>query len=311
MAKMTSSQMKEEARKLFFEGAITDEPLEYLSISEKIESWKPVVRTEIEKELEEPLLILDESLRFIFALSEHYGPMAPEVHMGAFEIQLSKISSDIISIRELILLGQSSAAKSVARSFLEDIEVTMAILIDGDFADAYTDPNIQDFWSKYIGYGKIKKHINEFISRAGNDEDQIRFQLQRHRELKTYLSSYVHANFHSSLSTAFPQVVDRPGLFKAFPLGAFEYSMVPLCLAVSEIVHHFSACFINIMISKNPSPLIAVEHRGATFNNLISSAYVLQELVTEHAPRLYEEYESSVNRWDTESDDKGNQFADV
>ena len=303
--------MKDEAKKLFYEVSISDDLIEYTSIEDKLEKWKTKINSEISEKLKEPLVILDESLRFMFALSEHYASLEPQTHKGTFEIQIAKIRSDIVAIRELLLIGQSSAAYSIFRTFIEDVEVAMAVLVDEEFAEAYGDPDIVDFWSKYIGYGKIKKYVKEFIIRAGGTEDQVDWQIARSRAFKTYLSSHVHASFGTSLSSAFPEAVDFPGHFNAFPLGAYEKNMVPVCMAVSEMVHSFSASLINSLISKNPPPLLAMEHVGPTFKTLIASAHVLQELVANHSERIYGEFENIVKNWEADIDDSGDFCGDV
>lgn len=287
--------MKNEARELYYQGAVTEDPLVYLPIEDKISGWKPKIKSDVLEALEEPLFLMDESLRFLFSLSEHYASMDRIENIGFLEIQLAKIRSDILSIRELLLLGQASTAQSIARLFIEDLEVAMAMLIDSEFIEAFSDPDIKNFWSKYIGYGNIKIQVRNFLLKARNNDEQIEYQIQRHKELKNYLSSRVHASFHSSLSTAFPEILDSPGYFTAFPMGSVDKNMAPMCMAISELVHVFSASYINILVGDDPPPLIAMDHKGSTFNTLIASANVLQSLTVKHSDRIYSEHQTLVD----------------
>jgi hypothetical protein len=245
------------------------------------------------------MVLLDESVRFVVALERYQYTLKMPPEAMPFALQLTRVRSDLISIRELVLLGQESAALAVARVFLEDIELAMAAGVDPGFALAYRDAEkAVDFWSKNIGYGKIYPFVQKFIQRGGGSDDQVAAKLANHKALKSFLSSHIHPTFSSAFRSAYPAALERPGMFFERPLGWVGESLWPLCLFVAEDVYSFSACCINIFIRPSPPSAFAGYLPSGELDDAIAVAHVLQELWLKYANDLHGAHEVATAAWE-------------
>lgn len=247
-----------------------------------------------------PMVLLDEAIRFLIAFEDYQYTRQLLAESSTFALQLARLRGDLLSIRELILLGQESSALALARVFVEDIEIAMSIAIDPLFANEYRSAEAEDsFWSKNIGYGNIYPKIKNFFERGGGSIDQVTADLDYHKRLKTFLSAHIHPTHSSALRTAFPPALHRPGAMFARPLGVIGSNLGPLCLFLAEEVHSFAACCINIFIQPDPPPALAGYKPNGQLDDAIGAAHVLQELVLKYADSLRAAHEVSQDQWKT------------
>jgi hypothetical protein len=259
------------------------------------------MRKDVDAHMQAPFVLLEESVRFVLAFERFQytrAPLGPKIN--EFVFQLSRVRGDLLSIRELILLGQESAALAIGRVFLEDLELVMALAIDPDFALEYGEaPDAAVFWSKKIGYGKIKPLVERFVKRGGSNDEETNNMLQHHRDLKTFLSQHVHPNHTTAFRAAFPPSLESPGLVAYRPLGHVGSSLWPLCLFVADAIQMFSACCINIFIRPDPPPALADYKPTIDLSEAIGHAHVLQEIIVDRLSTLHEFHSRKKKAWDS------------
>jgi hypothetical protein len=292
----------EEIERLYREGQRGDDPKPRISLSRMVAGVRRKVKRQLAADLALPVLLLEEALRFVIAFENFQHTRKLSANLAAFVLQLGRVRSDLLAIRELIYLGQETSALAVARVFVEDIEITMAAAIDSEFALGYSEaPDREAFWMKNIGYGKIYPYVQRFVEGGRGTREQVEAKLEHHRALKTFLSNHVHPNISSAFRTVFPAILDRPGLFAFRPLGTAGENFGPLCCFIAEEIHGFAACCINMFIGKNPPPALAGYIPNSELNEALGYAHVLQELSTAHVDELYEAHSTKSRVWDQAS----------
>jgi hypothetical protein len=268
------------------------------SIDRMVGTLRTSMRRSIAQYLQAPMLLLDESIRVVLALEAYQYTRILKPESAPFALQLSRVRGDLLSIRELIVLGQESAALAVARVFLEDIEISMGIAIDPDFAVAYGDAEPYDtFWSKNIAYGRNNSRVQRFLEMGGGSDEQVAGKVQHHKELKNFLSGHVHPTHSSALRVAFPPALGYPGMFSVRPMGSIGANLSPLCLFLVDEVHSFSACCINILIRPEPPPALAGYVPNGELDDFVAAAHILQELSMKYLDGLREAHDAAQSAW--------------
>lgn len=259
----------------------------YRSLHRLIKNLRTDINAEISKYMQAWLVMLDESVKFFIYYEKYRYSLDLTAQTSPFAMQLSSVRSSILSIRELVLLGQTSSAQALCRNFIENIELLMALAEDADFAEAYSNAkNEEEFWGKNIGYGKLTPRVERFIN-LGVGENHVA-HLAYHRKLKKFFSSDVHGSISTAFRTALPPSISEPGKFHAMPLGATTPNTPKLCRLIANETQLFSACVINIFTKENPPAALANYIVNESFNDFITSAHVLQELIVEFEDELIE-----------------------
>jgi hypothetical protein len=160
------------------------------------------------------MVLLDEAVQFFvhFERYQYSRPLTTESSL--FAQQVSRLRSDAISVREVIVLGQEAPANVLIRSFVEDIELAMAFAIDPSFAAAYSEADDQTaFWRNQIAYGRIYAKVSEFLQRGGSEAAEVESRITYHKQVKDALSGHVHSARHSTLRAAAAPSLSHPGMF--------------------------------------------------------------------------------------------------
>jgi hypothetical protein len=257
------------------------------------------MRKDIDAHLQAAFVLLEESLLFVMAFERfQYTRKSLGPKINEFVFQISRLRGDLLSVRELILLGQESSALAVTRVFLEDLELAMALAIEPKFAVDYgeaQDTNL--FWAKNIGYGKINPLVERFVARGGSSSEESRNMLQHHRDLKTFLSGHIHPNHSTAFRLAFPSALENPGLLANRPLGFVGEDLWPLCLFVGDAIHMFSACCINIFIRPDPPPALADYDPSPELMEAVGHAHAVQEIVVDRLEELHDFHSRKRDLW--------------
>jgi hypothetical protein len=186
----------------------------------------------------------------------------------------------------------------------------MASIVDKDFFDAYLDPaNDDEFWKKRIGYGKISKHVKNFLRLGGESDDIVDARRMRHSESKTYFSGHIHASFHALLYASLPVQLDDPGKLLGHSLGSVSENMVLLCMFLAEEVDLFAYCFVTALESKAPPLAIAAalsvdESEHNNLDVVFEAADRLAGTLRENSSRLYKEHRTLKEAWWAASDEE-------
>jgi hypothetical protein len=234
------------------------------------------------------MMLLDEAVRFFIYLERYQYSRKKGPELTPFLLQLSRLRSDVLSIRELICLGQEASAHTVARSFIDGIELAMALAEDPAFAVRYGDAEDETkFWRDQIAYGRIYAVVERFLRRGGSDE-QARSYVATHKAIKNALSGHVHGASFSALRSGIVPSIAQPEMFHVGEIGCLSAHMPRLCKLIADETHIFAACCINTFIKPKPPPVFAGYRLTKKLADAVTSAHVLQELLLEHGDNLDE-----------------------
>ena len=269
------------------------------SIDHLLSQVRRSMRTAIDKHMQASMVLLDEAIRFLLTFENFLFTRGLTAENRDFALHITRLRSGILSVRELVKLGQESAALALARVFFEDIEIAMGLAIDPDFSLAYANASKDsDFWSKQIGYGKIYPRVQRFWAAGGADADLVNGMLSHHKELKSFLSGHIHPTSSSAFRAALPRALDNPGMFLKRPLGSLGEHLPLLCLILADEVQMFSACSINMFIRSNPPSVFSDFKPSGEMDDFLSAAHVLQQLIVKYHDPLWQRHQEMMVAWD-------------
>jgi hypothetical protein len=245
------------------------------------------LRLDIEQHIQPWMTLLDEAVRF-FMYFERYQYTRKLAHdTSPFALQLSRLRSDVLCIRELISIGQEGAAHVIARGFVDGIELAMSLADDPKFSVAYSEADDQsEFWKKNIGFGKIYVRVERFIRRTGGSVEQIDSLIAKHKAIKKSFSGHVHIASYSAFRSAAVPSITHPGMLHIGGLGYLSIHMPRLCMLIAEETHTFAACCINAFVKPNPPKVFSGYRPTKKLHDAITSAHVLQELLMKYGDQL-------------------------
>ena len=241
----------------------------------------------IETHLQPWFVLLDESIQF-FVQFERYlyeGPLSS--NLVGFAVTVSKLKRDVISIRELLAIGQDVTARVLARTFIEDIEIAMALALSVETCEAFVKTHdTNEFWNKHIGYGKVYEKVLRYLLACGIEEARAKSLVERHRDAKKMFSESTHGGRQSSLLSAFAPSLSNREEVHFMSLGAITYVTAQLALFVAQEAHAFAGSAIKGAMVPDPLHLFADFSTTGRFMNAAGSAYVLQELLIHYEDEL-------------------------
>lgn len=236
------------------------------------------------------IVMLDESLHFILLLYKFcWNSRKTNKEIPVTLVMLvARACSHIVAIRKLITEGLEDCARTVSRSFVETIDLTIVSLLDKDFSDQYSAEELDEdeFWKKNIAYGRIYKKIDTIIESAGIDEEERDRFLNHRREIKSVLSSAVHSSTTSAFRSMFIPSLKHSGKLSTSVLGHVSvHSPSHLGLIITNI-YYFGSIFMKLLTSDQLPIFSESVKNSSDFQSISASFFLLQDLVTEH----YEEY---------------------
>jgi hypothetical protein len=257
------------------------------NLARSIQILRTRLSGQIESHMQPWMVLLDESVSFLINFEQYLLSKQHTAATSAFALQVSKLRSVSLSIRELVALGQEAPAAALLRILVEDIELAMALADDAEFALAYSEAEeTEAFWRKHIGFGKLAPKVTSFLTRAGLPESGIARYLENHRDSKSALSSHVHTANHSAFrSGAVPSLTQR-GMIALGGMGALSAHFPRLCMSVAEETHIFATACIKVFTRPEPPPALADFTPAKLLSDAVVSAHVLQHLLIEHGDKL-------------------------
>lgn len=233
------------------------------------------------------IVLLDESLQFFVQFEKYQYAKPLESNAVSFAILISKIKRDLVSIRELLLIGQDATSLVLARTFVEDLEIAMALALDPELCKSYSNISTRvDFWNKNIGYGRVYEKMERFLLECGTTQEHATAAVQQHREIKKFCSDSTHGGMTSSFRSAFSPSMTEPDMFHHLSLGALSTNTPKLCLFIAEESQMFAGSVVRSVIGQNPLHLFSAYKPTAELFDAFAAAYVLQELVVRYSEEL-------------------------
>ncbi|QIK80889.1 hypothetical protein G7069_04300 [Lysobacter sp. HDW10] len=258
-----------------------------IDVAREIANLRAKLQSTIDANLQPWFVLIDESIQFFFLLERFMFRQPLHDNEVPFAIQCSKIKRDLVSIRELIAIGQDICAAVLVRTFLEDLEISMVVALDKEKSASYiTTDNQADFWNKHVGYGRVYGHISQYLSTSGAQESEIRETIERHKQMKRFCSDCTHGGMISSLRSAFtPSLTDIDELHHQ-SLGSISPDARYICLSVSEECRVFAGSLVNHLARGSKLHVYERFSLDDKLFDVFSSAYVLQELIKRYGRKL-------------------------
>lgn len=271
-----------------------------ISLRYRLQASQKIVRKDIEENHSAALLLLEEALSAVLS----YEAYLHDTYSGTgetipFKFALSRVRADLVSIYHLLSLGQESSALALARIFIENIQLLMAVAISHEFSREYHSAETNDkFWEKRIGYGRINPFVEEFIFRGSNSHSLAKNQIEQHKRLKNFLSGYVHPTMSSAIRVVLPPAVDTPGHFLNRPLGWFGINSARLCIYLADEIQTLLVCCINLFIRPDSPAALADHYPDKALATFFVHAHTLQHLSRNFAHKIESDYEKRSSTWE-------------
>lgn len=262
-------------------------PPHRIDLDKEVRDLRNRIANQAELHIQPWTTLLNESIQFFihFEKFQYIKPLSSNAM--SFSVVISKLKRDLISIRELLLIGQDTTSLVLARTFVEDLEIAMAFALDPALCESYASNNDQaDFWNKNIGYGRVYEKVESFLTACGATTEHVTAAVQKHREFKKFCSGSTHGGRTASLRSAFtPSLLDSD-VFHHLSLGALSEDTPRLCLFLAQESQMFAGSVVRNCISKKPLHLFSSYQPSAELFDAFASAYVLQELVVRYGDEL-------------------------
>jgi predicted Rdx family selenoprotein len=261
-----------------------------INVDMELHALRERLATRIDENLQPWFLLLDESIQFLVQFERYLYEFSLSRHLTGFAVTVSKLKRDVISIRDLLAIGQDVTARVLARTFVEDVEIAMALASSAETCEAFaTTCDTNEFWNTHVGYGKVYDKVRQYLLACGIEEERALSFVDRHREAKKMFSESTHGGRESSLMSAFsPSLTSREEVH-FLSLGALTHVTAQLALFVAQETHAFAGSVVKgVMV---PSPLHLYRDFSITgrFINAASSAHVLQELLVRYEAEMENE----------------------
>lgn len=258
-----------------------------ISVDMELQALRKRLANRIDEHLQPWFVLLDESLQFFIQFERYLYEFPLSNRLTGFAITVSKLKRDLISIRELLAIGQDMTARVLTRTFIEDIEIAMALALSAETCDVFAvTHDTNEFWNKHIGYGKVYDKVHQYLLACGTEEGRAASFIDRHREAKKMFSESTHGGRQSSLMSAFsPSLTDR-GEVHFLSLGALTRATAQLALFVAQETHAFAGSVVKGTMVLDPLHLYVKFPITGRYMNAVGSAYVLQELLIRYESEL-------------------------
>jgi hypothetical protein len=258
-----------------------------IDVAAELDALRRRLSTQIDAHLQPWFVLLDESIQFFVQFERflYEAPMSSE--LTAYAVTISKLKRDVISIRELLAIGQDTTARVLARTFVEDIEIAMALALSADTCKAFaTTDDTNDFWNRHIGYGRVYQQVHDYLLACGVEDERARQLVDRHRDAKKLFSEPTHGGRQSSLMSAFAPSLTEPDRVHFLSLGALTYVTPQLALFIAQETQAFAGSVAKGLTVREPLHLYRGFLPTGQHMNAVAAAYVLQELLVRYEAEL-------------------------
>lgn len=258
-----------------------------VDVPSELDALRTRLTAQREKHLQPWFVLLDESIQFFIQLERYLYEVPLSSNLMGYAVTVSRLKRDLLSIRELLAIGQAIAANVVARSFVENIEIAMALALSAETCEAFAHKNDTNaFWNKHIGYGRVYEKMLQYAAACDVEEARAKQLVERHKEAKKLFSDSTHGGRKSSLFSAFSPSLTNPNEVHFLSLGSHTYHTQFLALFVTQETQAFAGSIVKGTMRRNPLHLYKDFRPTGRFMNAAASAHVLQELLARYEALL-------------------------
>lgn len=172
--------------------------------------------------------ILDEGISLLVLLQElteeSFNSLKKKTS-PSFLLLISRACTLTVAVRRLLVSGLEDAARPVARSFLETLDLALATLTDEQFADGFFggedsgERHSDIFWRNKISSGKIELRIEHTLQMAEISEESQNAIFEFRKNSRKVLSPSTHSSVESAFVSLFVPSLATPGMFAKSTFG--------------------------------------------------------------------------------------------
>jgi len=233
----------------------------------------------------EHVFLLEQATTLMLLFSNYISHASGNNQKNAFNAQISRTLNSLISARELLLNGFEDTARVISRNFIESLEISLAILIDEDFAnDFFGDDGIEFniLWKNKIGYGKIYKYIKQALKLANISDNDSNNYIQQHKNIKNTLSSSVHADEAGAFFSMLVPILGYPDMYSLTKHGVISYHTPNHINMLIHEIHSFFGIFINCFINNKIKFLNDISKDNPDLKAFFDYAILFQDILTKY-----------------------------
>ena len=145
-----------------------------VDVPRELDALRQRLKVQHEEHLQPWFVLLDECVQFFIQFERYLYEVPLSSNLTAYAVTISKLKRDLVAIRELLAFGQDMAANVLARTFIENIEIAMALALDAATCEAFahtTDTN--SFWNKHIGYGRVYEQMLRYAAHMSKHSNTL------------------------------------------------------------------------------------------------------------------------------------------
>lgn len=203
------------------------------------------------------IALLDEALQVILQLHEMLDQQQmahPDGHRAAVLMGLARAAACLAGIRRLVIDGLEEIARPIGRSYLETLDLTLACMVDEDFARRFIGPDMSydanEFWKKEIAHGRLAQRLRTKLDSIGVPEDQIDSYLSEQLSIKSELSGSVHSAMRSAFHSALVPSLVHEGRYSTQFLGHHSELSPFLVFWVAARAHSLAEVVMTIVLKQ-------------------------------------------------------------
>lgn len=262
-----------------------------IDVAADLQTTRERLALHIDAHLQPWFVLLDESIQFFVQFERYLYEFPLSSNLASFSVTVSKLKRDVISLRDLLAIGQDMTARVLARTFIEDIEIAMALALSTETCEAFAATHdTNEFWNRHIGYGKVYDKVHQYLLACGIEEERSKSLVDRHREAKKMFSDSTHGGRQSSLMSAFAPSLTVKDEVHFLSLGALTYVTAQLALFIAQETHAFAGSVVKGTMVADPLHLFRSFPITGRYMNAVGAAYVLQELLLRFESELEKKY---------------------
>lgn len=228
--------------------------------------------------------LLEKAAACMVLLARYVRVGRGNLQRSAFSAQLHRASNNLLASRELLRKGFEETARVVTRSYLESIDISIAIFIDKEFAGRFfeDDANYDQLWKSKIGFGKIYQYIRKAFEHAGFSDSEAHEHIEMRKNLKNLLSSSVHCDESGAFRSLAVSPVGYPDLVSLEPHGVVSYHTANHMHVLVSETYKFLGIIINCIISGKFLHIHDFDKASEEKNLFFTHAIAFQDLVHSH-----------------------------
>ena len=227
------------------------------------------------------IFLLEQSTSLMLLFSKYISNARGDGQKNAFNAQIARSLNSLITSRELLLNGFEDTARVITRNLIESLEISLAILVDVNFANNFMSENSMEYdslWKNHIGYGKIYKYIKQVHDLADLSMKDAEDYIERHKEIKNLLSSSVHADETGAFRSMVIPILGYPDMFSLEKHGAVSYHTANHISMIIHEIYNYIGLFINCLIKKKIEFLNEIPKDNLDLKLFLEYAIVFQEI---------------------------------